>query len=310
MRIYSERLGRFLSVDPLNKTYPWWTPYQFAGNMPIVSVDIDGMEPSYPLNLNEYSNKMLKEYNNDKQFDGVREHEKNKLHKEAFEMSNAYRVVNYFNLNKKVLNELDNPATPFPAQEGKVNLNDKKRGYYDCITSVIGACRILYNDYALETRSTIGKFQTYMEKSGKASSPTNVGLFFSNKKGENVPAARVPTSLPTSTNFGETVSSQVQGKEGTHFFLVNFFGGYHSAFLTVTNYTNTSTGTTSTLYALSDDTGLTGGESQTFTNVTDLNKYILNYAKVQLDTYSNHQPQNSRDQKMTPTITVSKLKKK
>src|SRR5687768_13237003 len=43
-RIYNPRLGRFLSVDPLSKSFPWWTPYQFAGNMPIAAIDLDGME--------------------------------------------------------------------------------------------------------------------------------------------------------------------------------------------------------------------------------------------------------------------------
>jgi RHS repeat-associated protein len=43
-RIYDPRLGRFLSVDPLTKEYPWYTPYQFAGNMPIWAVDLDGLE--------------------------------------------------------------------------------------------------------------------------------------------------------------------------------------------------------------------------------------------------------------------------
>ena len=43
-RIYDPRLGRFLSVDPLTKSYPWYTPYQFAGNKPIMFVDRDGLE--------------------------------------------------------------------------------------------------------------------------------------------------------------------------------------------------------------------------------------------------------------------------
>ena len=43
-RIYNPRLGKFLSVDPLSKNYPWYTPYQFAGNMPISAVDLDGLE--------------------------------------------------------------------------------------------------------------------------------------------------------------------------------------------------------------------------------------------------------------------------
>jgi RHS repeat-associated protein len=45
MRIYDTRLGRFLSVDPLTKDYPWYTPYQFAGNTPIWALDLDGGEP-------------------------------------------------------------------------------------------------------------------------------------------------------------------------------------------------------------------------------------------------------------------------
>lgn len=45
MRIYDPRVGRFLSVDPIGREYPWYTPYQFAGNMPVWAVDLDGLEP-------------------------------------------------------------------------------------------------------------------------------------------------------------------------------------------------------------------------------------------------------------------------
>lgn len=44
MRMYDKRLGRFLSVDPLTKQYPWYTPYSYAGNSPIANIDIDGLE--------------------------------------------------------------------------------------------------------------------------------------------------------------------------------------------------------------------------------------------------------------------------
>ena len=39
-RIYNPSLGRFLSVDPLFKSYAWYTPYQFAGNKPIIAIDL------------------------------------------------------------------------------------------------------------------------------------------------------------------------------------------------------------------------------------------------------------------------------
>jgi RHS repeat-associated protein len=43
-RIYNPRIARFLSVDPLTADYPFYTPYQFAGNTPIWAVDLDGLE--------------------------------------------------------------------------------------------------------------------------------------------------------------------------------------------------------------------------------------------------------------------------
>jgi RHS repeat-associated protein len=43
-RIYNPGLGKFLSVDPLTRSYPMLTPYQFASNRPIQMVDLDGLE--------------------------------------------------------------------------------------------------------------------------------------------------------------------------------------------------------------------------------------------------------------------------
>jgi RHS repeat-associated protein len=43
-RIYNPNIAKFLSVDPLTKSYPWYTPYQFAGNKPIKFIDLDGAE--------------------------------------------------------------------------------------------------------------------------------------------------------------------------------------------------------------------------------------------------------------------------
>jgi RHS repeat-associated protein len=44
MRIYEPRYGRFLSVDPLFKSYPWNSSYAFAENDVIRSIDLDGLE--------------------------------------------------------------------------------------------------------------------------------------------------------------------------------------------------------------------------------------------------------------------------
>ncbi|WP_343694021.1 RHS repeat-associated core domain-containing protein, partial [Chitinophaga sp.] len=44
MRVYDGKAERFLSMDPLTREYPWYTPYQFSGNTPIQATDQDGAE--------------------------------------------------------------------------------------------------------------------------------------------------------------------------------------------------------------------------------------------------------------------------
>ena len=50
-RIYDPRIGKFLSVDPLTKTYPFYSPYLYAGNSPIRFIDIDGEGPGDALEI-------------------------------------------------------------------------------------------------------------------------------------------------------------------------------------------------------------------------------------------------------------------
>ncbi|HYM93110.1 MAG TPA: RHS repeat-associated core domain-containing protein, partial [Chitinophagaceae bacterium] len=44
-RNYDPQIGRFTQLDPLTFEYPFYTPYQFAGDEPIANVDMDGLEP-------------------------------------------------------------------------------------------------------------------------------------------------------------------------------------------------------------------------------------------------------------------------
>jgi RHS repeat-associated protein len=44
MREHDPRTGRFWSVDPLTQKYPWYSPYQFAGDKPTWATDLDGLE--------------------------------------------------------------------------------------------------------------------------------------------------------------------------------------------------------------------------------------------------------------------------
>ncbi len=53
-RDYLPRLGRFASpdFDSLRMKYPYYSVYQFAGNSPISSIDLDGKEPRGVVNYN------------------------------------------------------------------------------------------------------------------------------------------------------------------------------------------------------------------------------------------------------------------
>jgi RHS repeat-associated protein len=44
-RMHDPRLGRFFAEDPLAPKYPWYTPYQVAGNSVIMSSELEGLEP-------------------------------------------------------------------------------------------------------------------------------------------------------------------------------------------------------------------------------------------------------------------------
>lgn len=43
-RMHDPRLGRFLSTDPLEKDYPWNSPYAFSENRVIDGIDLEGAE--------------------------------------------------------------------------------------------------------------------------------------------------------------------------------------------------------------------------------------------------------------------------
>jgi RHS repeat-associated protein len=59
-RIYKPSIGRFLSVDPLTKSYPMLTPYQFASNTPIVAIDLDGLEAIITITGHYWQNQINK----------------------------------------------------------------------------------------------------------------------------------------------------------------------------------------------------------------------------------------------------------
>ena len=59
VRKYDDEIGRFTSIDPLWEKYYSLTPYQYAGNNPVIAKDADGRETSFttlfePVNKSDY----------------------------------------------------------------------------------------------------------------------------------------------------------------------------------------------------------------------------------------------------------------
>lgn len=56
-RIYNPRIGRWLSVDPLQKMYPFESPYVYVSNNPLIYIDLGGKSKWYIVNVyNEITN--------------------------------------------------------------------------------------------------------------------------------------------------------------------------------------------------------------------------------------------------------------
>ena len=58
-RIYNPRIAKFLSVDPLFKSFPFYTPYQFSANTPIAAIDLDGLESKIVISSQTISSKII-----------------------------------------------------------------------------------------------------------------------------------------------------------------------------------------------------------------------------------------------------------
>ena len=73
-RIYDSRVGRWLSVDPLEAKYPYLNPYNFVANSPLMYIDPDGekiemrtgVSGATNTNKGELREDLLKKIKNDK----------------------------------------------------------------------------------------------------------------------------------------------------------------------------------------------------------------------------------------------------
>ncbi len=65
-RDYDPWIIRFKRTDALEAKYPFYSPYQFAGNSPILYIDLDGLEPSISPSNSELWRKNIQNLREDK----------------------------------------------------------------------------------------------------------------------------------------------------------------------------------------------------------------------------------------------------
>ena len=63
-RMYDPRIVRFFATDPLEYKFPYYSPYQFSSNSPIMAVELEGLESSVRINYNEGSINITRNANN------------------------------------------------------------------------------------------------------------------------------------------------------------------------------------------------------------------------------------------------------
>lgn len=63
-RMYDPRIVRFFATDPLEYKFPYYSPYQFSSNSPIMAVELEGLESSVRINHNEGSINITRDANN------------------------------------------------------------------------------------------------------------------------------------------------------------------------------------------------------------------------------------------------------
>jgi|GEM_PF-6590035 len=141
MRIYDARVGRFLSRDPLQKNYPYYSPYQYAGNQPSWATDLDGMEPYYKSGVKNIPSKLDTEV-----YDGQIDDYKGIIAAKAIEYENkTYVVFESVHGNRQWYQEFDkNGFKGSPTEFEWYNPGNDKSFHFLMAGAVVAVPGILY----------------------------------------------------------------------------------------------------------------------------------------------------------------------
>jgi len=254
-RAYDTRLGRFFAVDPLTKAYPYYTPYQFAGNTPIQCIDLEGKEPTYPDNFQTGITKFRTQNKNDIIQQGVAIVES----VTAFSQVDAQTLLDYYDLNYNTKTTLQGQGLPHYGNQ----FETKKLCAYDCITSFGQGVKVLNDNYKIPINGgpngNMRVYLTNLANKGYAGAEQSIG-FTTDVSGNRVMNGSMAGDMTTMAN----------GEAGFHFFGVAINEGEHSVMTGVQIDANGS----ATNYYFMDNTGT----SQTFGTQQELDNEISSWS--------------------------------
>jgi RHS repeat-associated protein len=147
-RIYNPKIARFLSTDPLTNDYPWFTPYQFAGNSPIAFIDIDGLERGSNIYANSQRERLITSSYRD------------------IQRTTTLRIVQNSTFNReKAQNQakqtrINNNQEPVPPPE-TYNTDNPLFVLTDLWSNLQDVKKIIYQDFDLTTRTYSKTFTVY-----------------------------------------------------------------------------------------------------------------------------------------------------
>jgi hypothetical protein len=289
MRWYLPNIARFPSVDPLTAEYPWYTPYQFAGNMPIIAIDLDGLEPWFNHKDKQGFAPKIETVNNKTIIKSYMPYEKTSTwykvgghYQETLPVQKEGTYLGAFNSNETALlhrtqiinrhareilaqnpdNEVINGSKLENGRYG--TLDDKRYCAYDCITTFIAGLELL-SQGSYRKYNTNGEMQTFLNNLHKKGLAGTEVSAIANKLG----------GFKMGESFSDKINASILGKKGVHVFGISINGSYHSATLVVDNMNDNGTEAgTNITYKLYDQTSW-NGESLT---ATALDKLLGNYS--------------------------------
>ena len=293
-RMYDSKVPHFLSVDPITKKYPEYSPYIFAGGNPIKFVDLDGTEPWFDERTRTAKPPVLQTINdqyyikvflplqmpaiygnppkpNTEVYLPVGVFKKGEYKGSFTSIETAFLESVYYadRHAREALRSL-------PNEKAYIDLDTKKYGAYDCITSVLAGLNMTgvnYRKYNTEdVGGDMGKYINKLYSNGLAGDLLRA--IFNADLGQFTSFYDKAEKKVFSGSVSEQVRASIGGKKGVHLFGVSINGGEHSATILVDNMNDNGTEAGSTMkFKLFDQSAWYGELSE-----KDLNSTLGNWS--------------------------------